>query len=124
MTKVKVTEYAEGNFRFGFGSKLYLARSEEAQVRAHITTPATQRWDNGQYTLTERIAEGFKPAHPVTFTAKVISQGKIQPQAAIDFILMPDGRVLVNASNVRQLPTPLDIVGEVTYIIGASQFDK
>ena len=117
----KVTDYAEGNFRFGFGTKLYLARNEEAQVRAHISTPATQRWDNGQYTLNERIAEGFKP---VTFTAKVIAQGKIQPQAAIDFILMPDGRVLVNASNVRQLPVPLQIVGEVTYIIGASQFDK
>lgn len=28
MTKVKVTEYAEGNFRFGFGTKLYLARNE------------------------------------------------------------------------------------------------
>ena len=60
----------------------------------------------------------------VLITASFISQGKIQPQAAIDFVLMPDGRVLVNASNVRQLPTPLEIVGEVTYIIGASQFDK
>ncbi|OHR61328.1 hypothetical protein HMPREF2634_02350 [Streptococcus sp. HMSC034B03] len=120
----KLTEVAEGNFNFGFGTKLYLARDEEGEVRAHISKSATQRWDDGQFTLSERIPEGFKPAHAVTFTAKVIHQNKIHPQATVDLVFMPDGRVFTSGKNIHQIPTPVQLVGEVTYIIGASQFDK
>ena len=119
----KVSTYAEGNFNFGYGGKLYLKRNEEGKCYAFLNG-IHNPYSNGSFALAETVADGFKPAHNTHLSAVALQNGKILPNVSVDFVFLTTGQVLANVKGMSSNMGKIELCGSTTYNVSPNDWNK